>query len=134
MLTNRSLLGLWIMLVLICTACAPAAARPPAHFQGNIKDLVSVAVAACPAITVLGYNFMSIESIGDSFVTCRASATTGVAILGLLGGVTSPDLRLNVAFSATKDGVLAYISSVPHNTDVEDQLEQALRETFLSLN
>jgi hypothetical protein len=130
---RNQLLGSFIVfsILLLLTACAPAAARPPVQLQGTVQDMVTTTVTACPTITVLGYNYMNIESIGDSFVACRASATTGVAILGLFGGVTSPDLRLNVAFSVVADRVVqAYISSVPRNTDVEDQLETALRIQF----
>ena len=127
--TPNSFIALSILVLL--AACTPAAARPPIQLQGTVQDMVTSAVAACPTITILGYNYMNIESIGDSFVACRASATTGVAILGLFGGVTSPDLRLNVAFSAVTEGVVqTYISSVPRNTDVEDQLETALRTQF----
>ncbi len=130
--TLNSFIALSILVLL--TACTPAAARPPIQLQGTVQDMVTSVVAACPTITILGYNYMSIESIGDSFVACRASATTGVAILGFFGGVTSPDLRLNVAFRAVADGVVAYISSVPRNTDVEDQLQNALRVQFASVN
>jgi hypothetical protein len=126
--TLSSFIALSILVLL--AACTPAAARPPIELQGTVQDMVTASLTACPTITILGYNYMNIESIGDSFVACRASATTGVAILGLFGGVTSPDLRLNVAFSAVADRVIAYISSVPRNTDVEDQLETALRTQF----
>jgi hypothetical protein len=100
-----------------------------------MNDIVGVAVATCPTITTLGYNYMSIEAAGDTFVSCRASAITGVAILGLLGGIVSPDLRLNVAFTDGGNGVVsAYISSVPRNPEVEDALERALRHRFTSLS
>lgn len=130
----RTLKILIFLIISSCiVACVPSAARPPIQLQGDIKDMVSAAVETCPTITTLGYNYMSIEATGDSFVSCRASAITGVAILGLLGGVVSPDLRLNVAFSESGNGLVsAYISSVPRNTEIEDALESALRHRFAS--
>lgn len=122
------------LLGIIClTACAPAAARPPVQLQGNVKDMISATVATCPTITTLGYNYLSIEAVGDGFVSCRASVTTGIAILGVLGRVLSPDQRLNVVFSAVSDQVVRVdISSSPRNPGVEDKLETVLVSQFAS--
>jgi hypothetical protein len=123
-----------IIVTLCVAACAPAAARPPMQLQGSVRDMIGAAVATCPTITTLGYNYMSIEATGDGFVACRASTTTGVAILGLFGGIVSPDLKLNVAFSEVSGNVVRVdISSVPRNTGIEDQLEQALLARFRAL-
>jgi hypothetical protein len=121
-----------VLLSILClTACAPAAARPPIQLQGTVKDMISATVGVCPTITTLGYNYLSIEAVGDGFVSCRASVTTGLAILGVLGRVLSPDQRLNVAFTSVSDQVVRVdISSSPRNTNVEDQLETALISQF----
>jgi hypothetical protein len=125
---------LLVLLSILClTACAPAAARPSIQLRGTIKDMIGVAVATCPTITTLGYNYLGIEAVGDGFVSCRASVTTGLAILGVLGRVLSPDQRLNVAFTSVSDQMVRVdISSSPRNTNVEAQLETALISHFAS--
>jgi hypothetical protein len=124
-------LGVVIFITLALVACAPAAGRPGVQLQGTTQDMINATVAACPTIAPANYNFLSVESIGDNFVSCRASVTTGVAILGALGGSRAEDQRLNVSFSAVSDNVVQVaISSFPRNTTIEDQLENALRVQF----
>ncbi|MEZ4632844.1 MAG: hypothetical protein R2880_19395 [Deinococcales bacterium] len=92
----------------------PVAAEPALQMLGTTKDMINAVVAACPTISPAGYNFLSIESIGDNFVSCRASVLMGVAILGALGGSTSPDQKLTVSFSGVSDNVVQVaISSFP---------------------
>lgn len=126
---------LWASLIVIFVliGCAPAAGRPTIQLRGTPQQMINAAAAICPTIAPSGYDFLSIESIGDNFVSCRASVVSGMAILGALGGSSSPDQRLNVSFSTVEDQVVQVaISSFPRNTTIEDQLEIALRTQFVT--
>ncbi len=124
-----------LLVLFTLVACAPAAGRPAIQLQGTTQDMINAVVATCPTIAPANYNFLSIESIGDNFVSCRASVTTGMAILGALGGSSSPDQRLNVSFSSVSENIVQVaVSSFPRNTTIEDQLENALRVQFSVVN
>ena len=117
---------------LVLTACAPAAGRPAIQMIGTPQDMVNAAVEACPTIAPSGYNFLSIDTIGDNFVSCSAQVTTGLAILGALGGTSSPNQKLTASFTSVSENVVQVaISSFPRNSDIEDRLETTLRALFL---
>lgn len=116
---------------LILTACAPAAGRPAIQIIGTPQDMVNAVVAACPTIAPSGYNFLSIETVADNFVTCSAQVTTGLAIIEAISGTTSSDQKLTVSFTSIRDNIIQVaISSFPKNSEIEDQLELALRSSF----
>jgi hypothetical protein len=118
-----------------CAACAPAAARTPIQLQGTMSQLVSSSISICPRLSPTGYNYLSIENASANSVSCRAAVTSGVALLGVLTGLFSPDQRLNVSFIALSEQLIRVdISSFPRNTELEDQLETALRQEYLSAN
>lgn len=119
------------LFALVLTACAPAAGRPAIRMIGTPQDMVNAAVEVCPTIAPSGYNFLSIDAVGDNFVSCRAQVTTGFAILGALGRTASSDQKLTASFTSVSDDVVQVaISSFPRNSDIEDRLEIALRSLF----
>ena len=119
-----------IGILMTLAACAPAAGRPAIQMLGTTQTMVSAAAAACPGIAPDNYNFLSVESIGDNFVSCHAEVTTGVAFLNLFDDSPSPDQKLTVSFSAVSDQVVQVaISSFPRNEKIEDQLYLALKQS-----
>jgi hypothetical protein len=125
-----------IMLTLIAlAACAPAAGRPAIALFATTQQLVKVTVDVCPTIAPANHNYLSIESIGDNYVTCGAQATTGMAVFGMLLGAlfgsSSSDQRLTASFTSVDANVVhVAISSFPRNADIEQQLESALSTEF----
>lgn len=116
---------------LILTACAPAAGRPAIQIIGTTQDMVNATVAACPTIAPSGYNFLSVETIADNFVTCSAQLTTAFAIIDAISETDSPDQKLTVSFSSVRQNIVQVaISSFPKNNEIETQLELALRSSF----
>lgn len=119
------------LFALILTACAPAAGRPAIQIIGTTQDMVNAAVAACPTIAPSGYNFLSVETIADNFVTCSAQLTTGLAIIDAISETASPDQKLTVSFSSVRENIVQVaISSFPKNSEIEAQLELALHSSF----
>lgn len=122
-------IGLVVLVTL--AACAPAAGRPAVQMLGATQAMVNAAVAACPAIAPANYNFLSVDTIGDNFVSCSAEVTAGIALLDALGDASSPEQKLGVSFSAVGENVVQVaVRSSPRNTSIEDQLETALRAQF----
>jgi hypothetical protein len=80
-----------------------------------------------------GYNFFSIETIGDTFITLRADVTTGVAVLGVLGGTSTPPMRLTVTTLEQSQLTQVALSGLPVGTatnDMLDRIVQFLDERF----
>ncbi|MDF1521231.1 MAG: hypothetical protein P1P87_00245 [Trueperaceae bacterium] len=92
---------------LVVAACAPAAGRGIVAYEAAPDELIGEIAAFGVSLRPPGsaYNFYSITSIGDRFVTLQAETTAGFTFF--VGGG-----RVSLTFSATvADGVTRLASS-----------------------
>jgi hypothetical protein len=100
-----SLTVISVALVLLFTACAPAAGRAIIQYQASAEDIIgAVAEIGVTLQPDPGYNFFSINAIGERFITLQANTTTGISIL--FGG---SNLVLN--FSAVQNGDIVSLAA-----------------------
>ena len=98
---------LLVGLAVLLAACAPAAGRPVIAYEVDperiIGEIAAIGVELRPPGTA--YNFYSITSIGDRFITLQAETTAGFTFF--VGGG-----RVTLTFSATSaDGVTRLAAS-----------------------
>lgn len=102
------------VLLAVLAACAPAAGRPTVPYLAEPQEIISAVAQFGPQIEPPGgYNYFSIETIGDGYITLRADVTTGVAILGALGGTSSPPARITVTTLEQSEVTNVAVSVLP---------------------
>ena len=85
------------LVVVLVAACAPAAGRPTYLFRNSRKQVIETVVAVAPTVKPPdGYNYFGIDKIGDTYVSLVATPTTGLAVLGALGGTREVEYRVTV--------------------------------------
>lgn len=121
-----------LTLTFIIVSCAPAAGRPAIPYLAEPQEVISAMAQQGPFIEPpAGYNFLSIETIGDGYITLRADATTGVQILSVLGGSSTPPLRVTVTTLEQGEITSVAISVLPRNAgDVYERIVRILDERF----
>jgi len=121
-----------LILLALVTACAPAAGRPAVPYLAAPQEVISAVAQFGPLMQPpAGYNFFSIETIGDTYITLRADATTGTAILSALGGTATPPARITVTTLEQADVTHVAISVLPANLgDWYDKVLQELDMRF----
>ena len=78
-----------VSLAILFSSCAPAAGRAPAKYQASSGDIINaIAEIAITMQPSSSYNFFSINTINDRFVTIQANTTTGISILTGGGHIT----------------------------------------------
>jgi hypothetical protein len=120
------------VLVVVVVACAPAAGRPTVPYLAVPQEIISAVAQFGPQMEPpAGYNFFSIETIGDGYITLRADVTTGVAILGAFGGTSSPPARITVTTLEQADVTNVAVSILPASSgDLYDKLIRELDVRF----
>lgn len=94
-----------VALALLVAACAPAAGRATIQFEGKAEDIIgAVAEIGITLQPGSAYNYFSINSIGDRFITLQATTTGGVSFF--FGGSS---VTLN--FSAIQNGDLVTLAA-----------------------
>lgn len=113
----------YLLLVSLCVlaACAPAAGRPAIVYNAATPDVISAISQFGPQIQPGGaFNFLSIETIGDRFITLSAAQTTGFQVLGALagsGGGTT--IRVTVTVAPVNQGVAQVaVSALPAGNNI----------------
>lgn len=117
-----------VCLILLAAACAPAAGRPSIPYLAAPQEIISALAAYGPTITPpSGYNFFSIETIGDTFITLRADVTTGIAVIGILGGTSTPPMRLTITTLEQPQLTQVALSGLPVGRQTNDMLDEIVR-------
>jgi hypothetical protein len=115
-------------------ACAPAAGRPAVSYQTQPQQIIGFIGQLCPLLVASGYNYFSVETIGETFITCTSNSTTGLSILGALGGTSTPSYRLAVTLQPLGAITQVAISGTPNgNGDVNkllDEIDRQLTSAF----
>ena len=92
------LLALTLGIAIAISACAPAAGRATLQYEAQAEDIIgAIAEIGITIQPSSAYNFFSINTIGDRFITLQATTTGGVSFFFGGGSVT-----LN--FSAIQNG------------------------------
>jgi hypothetical protein len=102
-------------------ACAPAAGRPAIVYRAATPDVISAISQFGPQIQPGGaFNFLSIETIGDRFITLTAAQTTGFQVLGALAGnASSATIRVTVTVAPVEGDVSQVaVSSLPAGNSI----------------
>lgn len=120
------------VLLIHVMACAPAAGKPAVPYLAAPQEVISAVAQFGPLMQPpSGYNFFSIETIGDRYITLRADATTGTAILSALGGTSTPPARITVTTLEQADVTNVAVSVLPANLgDWYDKVLQELDMRF----
>lgn len=105
------------LLAAVLVACAPAAGRQAVPYLAQPQEVISAVAQFGPQLQPpSGYNYFSIETIGDGFITLRADVTTGMVVLGALAGSTgSPPARITVTTFEQADVTSVAVSILPAN-------------------
>jgi len=83
---------------LLFSACAPAAGRASVQYQAPSQEVIgAIAEIAVNMVPLSGYNYFSINSINDRFVTLQSDRTGGASFLF---GAKS----LTLSFTALQNG------------------------------
>ena len=107
-----------VALALLLAACAPAAGRATVQFEGQAEDIIgAIAEIGITLQPGSAYNFYSINSIGERFITLQATTTGGVSFF--LGGSTT---TLN--FSAIQNGDNVTLAASGTGAGSDDSIEQ----------
>ena len=107
-----------VALALLLAACAPAAGRATVQFEGQAEDIIgAIAEIGITLQPGSAYNFYSINSIGERFITLQATTTGGVSFF--LGGSTT---TLN--FSAIQNGDVVTLAASGSGAGSDDSIEQ----------
>ena len=117
-----------LLLASVIVACTPAAGRPATFHNAAVSDVI--AEIAAYGITIepsSGFDFYSIETIGDRFTTLYAENTLGNAIL--FGNQSS-----RLTFSATESDGGTLLAASGRGANAEDRLDQILAHLTATLN
>ena len=89
-----------LVVVLLVAACAPSAGRSVIRYQAPPEEVISTIASIAPNMRPgSAYNFYSINSIGERFITLQANTTGGVNFFFGGGSVT-------ITFTASElDGI-----------------------------
>ncbi len=114
----------------VLAACAPAAGRPAIPYVAQSSDIVGAAAQFGPQLRPGGaYNFLSIETIGDNFITLSADQTTGSQILGALGGNSSTTIRITLTTVQSGEVTQVAISGLPRGNSIANRtLDTVIQE------
>lgn len=118
---NHLRAALLLTFLVFLFACAPAAGRPVIVYQAATPDVISAISQFGPQIQPnRAFNFLSIETIGDRFITLTAAQTTGFQVLGALGGnASSMTVRVTVTVAPVGGGVSQVaVSALPAGNGV----------------
>lgn len=110
-----------VLLLSVLAACAPAAGRPAIVYSAATPDVISAISQFGPQIQPGGaFNYMSIETIGDRYITLSAAQTTGFQVLGALAGSdASTTIRVTVTVAPVgQDVAQVAISSLPAGNSI----------------
>ena len=106
----KKLWVLYIIIALVVGACAPAAGRPAIPYAATQSEIIGAVTSFGPLIQPGGaYNYLSIESIGGSYVTLVADQITGAQILNAFGsGPVNQPVR--IVITVVQDGGVARVA------------------------
>jgi hypothetical protein len=111
-----------IALILVLAACAPAAGRPAIAYRAAAPDIITAISQFGMQIQPGGaYNFLSVETIGDRFITLTAAETTGSQFLDALAtsDPSTTTIRVTVTVASAKGGVSQVaVSSLPSGNSI----------------
>lgn len=111
-----------VTIALLVAACAPAAGRATVQFEGNAEDIIgAIAEIGISLQPGSAYNYYSINSIGDRFITLQASTTGGVSFF--LGGSS---VTLN--FSAIQNGANVTLAASGTGAAADDSINQIVEQ------
>lgn len=120
------LLALFVALALV--ACTPAAGRPATFLNASVSDVISeIAAYGITLQPSENFDFYSIETIGDRFITLYAENTLGMAIL--LGRQAS-----RLTFSATESEGGTLLAASGRGTNAGERLDQILAHLTATYN
>lgn len=110
------------MAVLLLAACAPAAGRATVQFNGKAEDIIgAVAEIGITLQPGSAYNFYSINTIGERFITLQATTTGGISFF--LGGSS---ITLN--FSAIQNGDVVTLAASGEGSAANDSIAQIIEQ------
>lgn len=120
---------LFLSVLCVLTACAPAAGRPAIVYSAATPDVISAVSQFGPQIQPGGaFNFLSIETIGDRFITLSAAQTTGFQVLGALAGsYADTTIRVTVTVAPVNQEVAQVaISALPAGNSIANSTADRL--------
>lgn len=108
--------------VLLLAACAPAAGRATVQFNGQAEDVIgAIAEIGITLQPSSAYNFYSINTIGERFITLQATTTGGVSFF--LGGSS---ITLN--FSAIQNGDVVTLAASGQGSVADESISQIVEQ------
>lgn len=111
-----------LALSLLVAACAPAAGRATVQFEAKAEDMVgAIAEIGITLQPGSAYNYYSINTIGERFITLQATTTGGVSFF--LGGSA---VTLN--FSAIQNGDLVTLAASGTGSAANDSINQIVEQ------
>ena len=114
-----TLVSLFVMSLTVLSSCAPAAGRPAIPYMAQPSDIIGAAAQFGPQIQPGGaFNYLGIETIGDNFITLAADQTTGMQVLGALGGNSQTTIRITLTTVESGDVTQVAVSGLPRGNSV----------------
>jgi hypothetical protein len=97
------------------TACTPAAGQQAIPYLAAPSEIISTVAQFGPFLELgRGYDFPSIETIGDGYITLVAPVMTGVQVMGVLGGLAPhPPLRITITTFEQPEATTVAVSVTP---------------------
>lgn len=103
-----------LVVLAVLAACAPAAGRPAVAYLAAPKEVIRAVAQFGPTMQPpTGYNYFSVETIGDGRITLRSDRTTVRAILGTLSGDANAPAHITVTTLEQERVTSVAISVVP---------------------
>jgi len=121
-----------VTLIVAVSACAPAASRATVTYTATPTEVIAVVARQAGSITPPdGYNYFSIETIGESSVTLRADPVTGLSVVGFVAGIPTEPARVTVSTFADGAETVVAISVFPSRlTEVYDAVVALLNRNL----
>lgn len=117
MLRLRPSLVLLGLIMVVVTACAPAAGRQAIPYLADQEDIIGTVIQLGSTLRPGdSHNYFSIESVGPGHVVLFSEPTGGTVFLGALFGVYAPSIRLSVT-AFQQDNVSFVAVSVPSGSE-----------------
>lgn len=113
-----------LALIFLVAACAPAVGRPAIVYSAAAPDVISAISQFGPQIQPGGaFNYLSIETIGDRYITLAASQTTGSQVLSALAGsAASTTIRVTITVAPVNDQVTQVaVSALPAGNSIANR-------------
>ena len=132
----RRFLPVLLLVAVLTAACAPAAGRPAVAYLANQQEIIGAVAQFGPLMTPPeGYNFFSIETIGEAFITLRADVTTGVAIIQAITGAPREPARVTITTFEQPGVTRVAVSVIPGGlTELYDAILGRLDARFQRAN